>query len=217
MTDRNAVGDKLYIRYAYRLDHDTAYIKDFVEAPEELKHYHKNIVVVLFPKYNKSGIHYGVLQKLVKLVARNGADGIGYKAFLRLCLLYGVMMVWGSLGSYFFWTERLLILVSLYHIWQMHKTEEEVTGVVEGVWKTVHRHAPTRKQSWFATSDELDDDTKEDIFSALDESEYRLAKIMDFLDPESSETHGGDFPCKAYFNLASRCQQAMHWRKRIYE
>mmetsp|Transcript_30981 Transcript_30981/g.74520 ORF Transcript_30981/g.74520 Transcript_30981/m.74520 type:complete len:288 (+) Transcript_30981:559-1422(+) len=216
VTDRKIVGDKQLIRYAYRLPqrHDTAYVQDFVEAPNELKEHHKNIIVVLFPKRSRSGIHYGLLQKLMqsKEVVRNGA-GIAYRGFLRLCFLQGVMVFWSSLGPYFFWTSQMLLYVCLYQLWRIHKTEVEATGVTDSVWKTLKRDA-SEDWSWSpmlepSKSDELLDETPtEDIFLALEKSERTLGQIMQSFDPES-EKRGNAFRCEKYFSLVPRCQQAL--------
>mmetsp|Transcript_30974 Transcript_30974/g.74498 ORF Transcript_30974/g.74498 Transcript_30974/m.74498 type:complete len:288 (+) Transcript_30974:559-1422(+) len=208
-------GDKQLIRYSYRLPqhHDTAYVKDFVEAPNELKEHHKNIVVVLFPKRPTSGIHYGLLQILMqsKEVARN-EPGIAYAIF-RLCFLYGVSALWSTLGPYFFWTSQMLLYVCLYQLWRIHKTEVEATGVTDSVWKTLKRDA-SEDWSWSpmlepSKSDELLDETPtEDIFLALEKSERTLGQIMQSFDPES-EKRGNAFRCEKYFSLVPRCQQAL--------
>ncbi|CAJ1959093.1 unnamed protein product [Cylindrotheca closterium] len=232
--DRKIVANKHLVRYAYRLpqhDDDAAYIKDFVEAPNELKEDHKNIIVVLFPKRPTSGIHYGLLQKLwySKDVERNhgAAPGIAHKAFLRLCLLQGVMVLWASLGRHFFWTCQLLLYVGLFQLYRVNKTEEEATGVTGGVYKTLKRNEP---DAWYwsaapmleplTSNDEQPHDTTstEDVFVALEKSERMLGQIMNSFDPESEQQRqqqqqdGGNkvsFPCEMYFSLLPRCQQAL--------
>mmetsp|Transcript_30982 Transcript_30982/g.74526 ORF Transcript_30982/g.74526 Transcript_30982/m.74526 type:complete len:286 (+) Transcript_30982:58-915(+) len=214
VTDRKIVGDKQLIRYAYRLPqrHDTAYVQDFVEAPNELKEHHKNIIVVLFPKRSRSGIHYGLLQKLMQSneVARN-EPGIAYAIF-RLCFLYGVLAFWSSLGPDFFWTSLVLMYVCQYHLWRIHKKEEEATGVTESVWKTLKRNASEDRYwspMWETIRyDELDDTSTEDIFLALEKSERDFGQIMQSFDPESGK-NGDVFPCEKHFSLVSRCQHAL--------
>mmetsp|Transcript_30976 Transcript_30976/g.74511 ORF Transcript_30976/g.74511 Transcript_30976/m.74511 type:complete len:286 (+) Transcript_30976:296-1153(+) len=215
-------GDKQLIRYSYRLPqhHDTAYVKDFVEAPNELKEHHKNIVVVLFPKRPTSGIHYGLLQILMqsKEVARN-EPGIAYAIF-RLCFLYGVLAFWSSLGPDFFWTSLVLMYVCLYHLWRIHKTEEEATGVTERVWKTLKRNASEDRYwspMWEAIKyDKLDDTSTEDIFLALEKSERNFGEIMQSFDPKSRK-HGDLFPCEKHFSLVPRYQQALQKDTAIFD
>lgn len=221
VTERKFVGDKQYIRFAYRLPQslDTAYVKDFVEAPEELKEHHQNIIVVLFPKYSRSGIHYGVLQKLMasKDIARKGGT-IGYEAFLRICLLQGVMVLWASLGSYFFWACQFLLYVGLYQLYRINKTEEEATGVTAGFnLKTLKRRVPQRRSWFWSKSDDLDNGTIQGIFLALEKSEFLLSQIMESLDPDSSGKYGTTFPCEKYISLASRCQQALQRETAMFD
>ncbi|KAL3939215.1 MAG: hypothetical protein SGBAC_006028 [Bacillariaceae sp.] len=224
--DRKTVGDKQMIQYAYRLPlfPDTIYVKDFVEAPKELKEDHKNIIIALHPRRSKSGIHYGLLQKLMqsKEVAKNG-NGIAYKGLLRLCFLQGVMALWSTLGPSFFWTSQMLLYAGLFQIWRIHKTEEKSTGVTEGVWKTLKRDLSDEHRSLYSPlleplkSDELDDDTSfENTFMALEKAEEKLGRIMNSFDPES-EKYGNAFPCEKYFYLVPRCQPALQKDGAIFD
>lgn len=225
--DRDIIDDKQMIRYAYRLPlfPDTIYVKDSVEAPNDLKDHHKNIIVVLHPRRSKSGIHYDVLQKLMqsKEVVKKDGNGIAYKGLLRLCFLQGVMALWSTLGPSFFWTSQMLLYVGLFQIWRIHKTEEKSTGVTEGVWKTLKRDTSEEQRSWSSPlleplkSDELDGDTSvEDTFMALEKSEERLGRIMNSFDPES-EKYGNAFPCEKYFYLVPRCQHALQKDGAIFD
>jgi len=105
----------------------------------------------------------------------------------------------------------MLLYVCLYHLWRIHKAEEEATGVTESAWKTLKRNNVPEQGFWSpmlkpSKSDELDDTSTEDIFLALEKSERILGQIMQSFDPES-EKHANAF--HKYFSLVPRCQQAL--------
>jgi len=220
VTDRKFVGGRLFVRYAYRLPNNPAiaYIKDFVEAPKELKDHHKNIVVALVPRRSlhgvhfgiQSGIHYGLLQKL-------NSDGGTRMMLLKGLLLYipfyiAIYRMFDMECSVcFYWPYFILFYYCVYLGWRIDRKADET--FTQTVWKTIKRQKSSRNRvsSLFWDSwklDEMERKANEDIFLALDRVEHDFAETMKSLDPCSS-AGATTFSCEKYISFAPVCQEAL--------
>lgn len=227
VTDRRYIGGRLFVRYAYRLPNRPAiaYVKDFEEAPKELEHYHRNIVIVLVPERlgRSPGIHYGVMQKL------NAAElNKSKKAFRTCCIVSFTMLCFTILND----TEPILLIElpscvyllwyiqlysCLYVMWRVQKRLHEAIGITTGVWKTLKRtkwrlNHPRRNrmiQSMLRKDlKSVDMDYYEDVFLALESSELKFVKIMKSLDPIAN-VGVTTFRCDKYFSYVPACQLAL--------
>mmetsp|Transcript_30974 Transcript_30974/g.74499 ORF Transcript_30974/g.74499 Transcript_30974/m.74499 type:complete len:276 (+) Transcript_30974:1639-2466(+) len=213
VTDRKYIGNRLFVRYAYRLPNysNKAYVKDFVEAPKELEAHHKNIVVILFPRHSMSGIHYGILQKL----NATNKVGIAFNGFVGFCSFCLGFLMWPDIdpSAPFYWPYYILLYFLLFQTWREEKRTDEATGVTRGVRKTWKRQGVKRRRLQSLRWDPLrSDDTErkltEDIFVALDRAEHDFVQIMKSFNPSSSVS-SKTFPCEKYFSFASVCQEAL--------
>jgi len=126
------------VRYAYRLPKypNTAYIKDFCEAPKESKAHDTTIVVVLVPWYSMSGIHYGILEKLD---SNNSGASRAIRWLLCYCSFFIALWMFPDVEpeACLYWPYYLLVYSCIYQLLRMEKKVDKASGVNKSVWKTL--------------------------------------------------------------------------------